>query len=428
MKLLLLSYFYPPHQGIGGKRVFRWARHLSALGVSPVVLTTPWPPAKDRDLDQPFTAPGVEVAREYVSAWFWRLYHGKHGGEYAPGRVAKALNTIGRLLGTPIDSKLWFAPRAARQGLSLVRRRGIGAVLSSSSPYSSHVAATWISILADIPLVVDLRDPWTFNFLWRNRPRLMRALDGWTERWVLSRAARVIFAARGTQSEYERRYPWLRGKSLTLYSGFEPDEPGAPVAAWPGERPRVGLVHFGRFYGVRSLRDTLRALSEAKRESSWGLRDLSLLILGDVSARDKEEAGELGVAEHLQSSPMMPYEAGLGVLRGADALFLCDYDRESFFVPGKLFDYVRVGRPILAVSANPEVREIIAGHGLGLTFHPDDTAGLAACLSRISTHGAEEALQFSPRGVDALRAESSARRLAEELRAVTGTRRDHNER
>lgn len=419
MKLLVFSYFYPPHQGIGGKRIFRWARHLPAEGIMPTILTTPWPPARDRDLDQDVIAPQVEVVRGYVPGWVWRWYHGPDGGEYTRGPLAKLLGGLGGLLGTPIDDKLWFAPGAAWRAIALGRAARFGAVLSSSSPYSSHLAAAYAADRLGVPLVVDLRDPWTFNFLWKGRPALMRALDARAERFVFRRAARVIFAAEGTQAEYERRYPWLRGKALTIYSGFDADPPGAQAAA-RGAGPRVSLVHFGRFYGVRTLGATLRALARLQGARGDLSAAVGLSVFGGVSPGDLRLAEELGVRGLLRVEPMRPYQEGLAALRAADALFLCDYDREEYFIPGKFFDYLRVGRPILALSANPELRGLVARLGVGETVHPDDEEGLAARLGRMIDEGARGALGFSPRGVEALRAEATARRLAETLREVAG--------
>src|SRR5262245_44555490 len=106
--LLVIAYFYPPHKGIGGKRIFRLIRGLPSRGWRPSVLTTPEPPAVDRDLAQPAEAPGVSIDRGYVPGWIWRAYHGEAGGEYRPGPLHRALSLVTKTLGVPVDDKLWF--------------------------------------------------------------------------------------------------------------------------------------------------------------------------------------------------------------------------------------------------------------------------------------------------------------------------------
>jgi glycosyltransferase involved in cell wall biosynthesis len=143
--------------------------------------------------------------------------------------------------------------------------------------------------------------------------------------------------------------------------------------------------------------------------------DLRLLVLGDVQPQDQAQIEALGLGPFLQVSPMMPYEEGLSLLRGADVLFLCDYDVEPYFVPGKLFDYLRVGRPILALSANEEVHQLIHQTRSGRALHPDDAAGQIALWERIVQEGATAALDFAPAERERLSADYAAEQLARAL-------------
>lgn len=417
--VLIIAYFYPPHKGIGGKRIFRWARLLPRFGLRPVVLTTPLPPQGDLDPGQPWEAPGVEVVRGYVPDFVWRAYHGAEGSEYHPGPLARVLSSAGRLFGTPIDDKLWSVPFALRRARALLRERSFSAILTTSSPYSTHLVGLLLSQEAKIPLVADFRDPWSFNFLSAGRAPLLRALEQRVERRVMQQAARVLFAARATQRRYEELYPELSGRALTLYSGFDPEPLPQEAGRWPlSRRPKVTLVHFGRFYGVRRLGVVLDALAKLKRAYPLGPDDLGLLILGEVNREDQERARALGVDDLLHILPMLPYEEGLSLLKGADILLLCDYAKEPYFVPGKLFDYLRVKRPVLALSANEELHALVQGRGMGRALWPEEAEALSGLLERSLREGAETALSFAPKDLAFLSAESSARTLAEIFREI----------
>lgn len=410
--LLVISYFYPPQKGIGGKRIFRLLSRLPALGWAPTVLTTPWPPALDRDMSQPIFAEGITLERGYVPPWFWRRYHGEQGGEYQPGPLAKGLASLSRLFGYPIDGKLWLAPFAYCRAIELGREKPFDAVLSTSSPYSSHLVALSVAKRLGVPFFADLRDPWTFNFLWRDRPPLQKKLDHAAERLVFSSATKVFLAAEATRVRYQELYPQFSEKMLTIYSGFEEDPEGAPVLPWPEERPKVAVAHFGRFYGVRRMDKTLSSLAAASQSLGLGPKDLQLLVLGDVQPKDQEQIDALGLSSLLKVSPMMPYEEGLSLLRGADVLFLCDYDVEPYFVPGKLFDYLRVNRPIFALSANEELRQIIHQTRTGKALHPDDAEGQRRVWEEIVREGPRVALGFAPQSRSAQRGSGLASQTA----------------
>jgi glycosyltransferase involved in cell wall biosynthesis len=418
VKLLIISYFFPPQKGIGGKRIFRFVSRLPALGIQPIVLTTPWPPRDDRDLEQPLTAEGVVVDREYVPNWLWRLYHGESGSEYQPGPLARLFSRLNRLFGPPIDGKSYLAPFAFRRAMQLAKEHKIEAVLSTSAPYSSHLVAMQVSKRLNLPFYADLRDPWSFNFLFDKRSPRLRERDRRAERSVFAAAHNVFLAARATRDKYVELYPEYAEKFLTIYSGFLTDPPEAPVANWPtSPRPRIGIVHFGRFYGVRRMDRILSSLDSAVKANALQPTDLQLLILGDVAKADLNHIRELGLEPFIAISPMLPYEKGLAVLRDADALFLCDYDVQPFFVPGKLFDYFRVHKPIFTLSANEELRNLIHETKAGRAVHPDDVAGQSEIWNDIINKGPQKALAFEldEQAMRRLSVDAAAELLAEVL-------------
>jgi hypothetical protein len=177
----------------------------------------------------------------------------------------------------------------------------------------------------------------------------------------------------------------------------------------------LAVAHFGRFYGVRRTTHMLSSIAALIQESALTPRDFQLLTLGEMQSADQEQLRRSGLLEYFPVSPMMPYEKGLSVLRGADVLFLCDYDTEPYFVPGKLFDYLRVGKPIFALSANPEVKEMIETTQTGRCLHPEDTEGQTKLWKQIHQEGAIQALRFDPKNVDSLSADTSAKQLASAL-------------
>jgi glycosyltransferase involved in cell wall biosynthesis len=418
VKLLVISYFYPPQKGIGGKRVFRLVSRLGALGVEPIVLTTPWPPQADCDMAQATDAPDVIVDRGYVPEWVWRMYHGKTGSEYQPGPLSWFLMKVNQLVGPPIDRKSWFIPMASRRALQLAKEHGVDAVLSSSAPYSSHLVAMRIAEKLQIPFYADLRDPWSFNFVFNHRPRHLRNRDKQVEQRVFAAARGLFFAAKATENKYGKLYPGYKDKFHTIYSGFDRDPSDSAIAEWPKQpRPRVTIAHFGRFYGVRRMDRILSSLDAVVKTQKLSAADIHLLILGDVANADVEQMRAMGLVSYVTISAMMPYEEGLAILRGADVLFLCDYDMEPYFVPGKLFDYLRVRRPILALSANEELRAIVHDTHMGIALHPDDVDGQVRAWTEIIAKGPKEALSFQPNDValDRLSADDAARQLADVL-------------
>lgn len=418
MKLLIISYYYPPQKGIGGKRLFRFASRLPALGIDPVVLTSPWPPPGECDAGQPYEAPGVIVDRGYVPEWVWRHYHRTDGTKSGPGPLAWLISRIDRLKGPPIDAMAWFVPFAIRRARELAKQHRFDAILSTSAPYSSHIVAMRLAEQLRIPFYVDLRDPWTFNFITKNRSERWRERDRRAEASIFDAAYKVILCSKATETKYAELYPAHRRKLLTIYSGFDTDDETPRVADWPVQpRPRVAIAHFGRFYGARRLEATLSSLRSAIQKKNLTPADLQLLILGEVAKADLTQLQTMGLESFIRIAPMMPYEQGLAVLRGADALFLCDYGLEPYFIPGKTFDYFRIRRPIFALSANAELCSLLQSTRTGRAIHPDDEAAQTEMWLDLTTRTPAQVLEFEPNAaaLAQLSADDSARRLAHTL-------------
>jgi glycosyltransferase involved in cell wall biosynthesis len=443
--ILFVAYFYPPQRGIGGKRVFRWARALAQEGFAPFVLTTPAPPSTECDAGQETESPGVTVLRSYCPEWLWRLYYRTNEGVReqvaapSPSAASSLLAEMERVVHRyyPFDPKVWFAPFAAIEALRIVREEKIDVALVTAAPVSSFLVGLALGAVG-VPWMADFRDPWSFNFELEKKANVMRWFELGAESLVLRSATKVVFASDNSRKKYALLYPALAEKFVTLYSGASPTASRSPLstsesgegqnrgersehiplyplrmerAAQPGEALR--LIHFGTFYGPRKLGVFIDALAEVIAEKGVTPERLQLVLLGNAAESDLERASALGIRGFIEVCPMMPYEEGMALLSSASGLLYCDPGREPFFVAGKFFDYLRAARPVFALSASSEIKELIERHRLGVTCDPDELASIRESLNA----WIENPPNYSPVDVEELSAEHSAKKLAELLDA-----------
>ncbi len=73
-----------------------------------------------------------------------------------------------------------------------------------------------------------------------------------------------------------------------------------------------------------------------------------------------------------------------GRLHGADVTFLSLSSRDyAYAIPGKLYEYIAHGRPILGALPSGAARELIEAQGFGLVADCGDAGGLARQLERM---------------------------------------------
>jgi hypothetical protein len=404
--VLLVAWLFPPHESVGAKRPWRLAKHLPGLGWNVTVLTQSCVPARFRDEQTPMGLPeGAWVHRGYDPPWLARAaatldawsVHRSRGTEGEASPPASGPSRAQRW--TPMEPAAVHVPHAISQALALCRARRPDAVLTTSYPFSSHAVGMAVSRITGIPWVADLRDPWTLHWNHAHKTRPVRAVERALESATFARARAITVTTETLREAYRAAYPAEADKIHAIRNAFDPI-PLPPRSRHPGP---ARLVHFGHVYGgARSLRPMLSALAAEVRARGLDRRDVVLENYGRFSHEDLSFARERGIEGLLSIAPQRPYAEGMASLRGAALLLLPAWETAfgPLFLPAKLYDYLLVGAPILAVGDNPELGDILARTRAGTLARPDDERSLRAVIAR-ALDGQEEG--FAPDPVETAR-------------------------
>jgi glycosyltransferase involved in cell wall biosynthesis len=452
---LLVSWLFPPHNSIGAKRAYRFARNLPAHGWRATVLCGRQPPAHSVDRT-PWSVPDeVRVLAEYDPAWLTTLANRldararrasarrppadaapahprtASASDRAPlGRtlLARAQSRAGELLhdALPTETIAVHLPHAVASALRSARADRPDVVLTTSYPYSAHLIGVALKRALGVPFVADLRDPWTLNFAHDRKLPHARWVERRLEALVFQHADRVTVTSETLARAYRERYPRHAHKFVTIRNGFEP----APLPARVPATAPARVVHFGHVYGARTMRGVYDALALVRARGALRPGELVVDNYGRLSDEDRAQVDRLGLQAFVHVREPLPYAAGIAQLREAALLLLPAWgtERGSLFVPGKLYDYLLVGAPVLALGQNPELAAILAHTRAGTLVAPDAVDAIAAALARAAAGTTPEAPD--PDAVAEYSAAHGAARLAavfDELASATRTgRADHS--
>ena len=269
----------------------------------------------------------------------------------------------------PDPSVVW-ARSAARNKLVIENTKDAAFVLSSNPPESAHVGAWILAKRVGVPHLVDMRDGWLDEPL---KPILR---NSWVRRWREGRVERVVL--RDADKVFVTSTVWkellvermggLESKAVVVTNGYPANNrvrcegsnrltnsvgtthKSRPAAAQPND---LVLVHAGRFTGSdprRSPRFLLEPLLKGISQSNIGGR---VLLLGSISDEDRSEVETFLPEYRLQGWKIemrgnVPREEALSLLREASGLLLLSVTYAQ--LPGKLFEYIPTGRPIMAVA------------------------------------------------------------------------------
>lgn len=384
-RVLVLAYLFPPIANSGSQRPLKFVKYLSRFGWEPIVMTAA--NFGDHRIDEGLLADipdGTSVVRVPM----------------LNERIAGAIATIG--LGTTLARRLadgvsWrlktrfrrpdlyslWRPLARRAAMKVFHDRGFDAIYATGFPWTSLLIGRDVSKATGRPLIADFRDPWAAEDLFRaEHPSGDAELA--LEQSIVRHAASVVTVSTTMTARMIAAHPEVDAeKFVTIHNGFDPEDING---AAPPPHQRFRIVYTGVWkegYNPAALYD---AIDRIRRSTPDVLTDVEVIAAGfePGEARRRDLAGfitEVGVLSH---------EDAVALMHSADLLFLSNGDgaRQQLGLPGKMYEYLATGRPVLAFTdPSGDAGRIIQQVGGGITV-PTENPGLlveviaAACRNK----------------------------------------------
>ncbi|MCX8114264.1 MAG: glycosyltransferase [Burkholderiaceae bacterium] len=365
-RVVMIAFHFPPLVGSSGiQRTLRFAQYLPQHGWQPLILTASTV-AYDRTSDDLLRElpPGLVVHRAFA------LDAARHlavGGHY-PALLARP------------DRWITWALAAIPSAMRLVRRYRPTAVWSTYPIATAHVIGRWVARLSGLPWVADFRDPMAQDG-YPADPATWRAFAA-IERTAIANAAASVFVTRGAAETYRRRYADAADRIGVIENGFdEPSYAGIASGGPPLVPGRRTLLHSGVIYpSERDPTHLFAALGALKRAGRAG----DLLLRFRASAHDAllhELAQRHGVADMIELAPPLPYRQSLEEMHRADGLLVLQASNCNEQIPAKVYEYLRTGRPILALTdPRGDTADLLRRCGIRHIAPLDDSDAIAATL------------------------------------------------
>jgi glycosyltransferase involved in cell wall biosynthesis len=349
--------------------------HLPGYGWQPVVLTADQDTfsQKDESLLQEidsdlkvFTAHALEPFNVY------RRLLGKK--KDSPLTASETISTTNRGLRHRLavwirmnlfipDARIGWYWNAVREGKKILQSENIKAIVSIGPPHTTLLVGKKLSTLSGIPHIPVFIDPWVdisyYRDFKRSGPTL--AVDRRLERSVVEQASRIVFVTESMKEDYECRYPDIKYKSHVLYWGY--DEEAFRTYAQKNLRRTEILFHAGNIFDYQNPKVLWTTL---RKEIDNG-RNLRIVFVGTVGPGIRHSIKEAGLENRTEYKGFLPYQTMIEELGTASYLLVCATEKRH--VPGKLFEYLRSGKPILAFGdGNEEVQKILLETRAGMIF------------------------------------------------------------
>jgi hypothetical protein len=314
------------------------------------------------------------------------------GTTLAPGRRRGWLRrALLASLNVPDTETGWILPAIAA-GRRLVRRSDVACLFSSGPAWSSHLAALGLARLTGLPWVAHFRDPWSQGAIYSGEHRWADRANGRLERAVVRRAATVICVTDRHTNLLRRHYADCRPeKFVTVTNGYdsaewEQAERDAVADRTSARSGRFVITHAGALYAGRTPLPVLEALRRLSQTGDLTLDRVRFDVIVNDNVRQLPDgrdimdvARDMGLGSSVQVLGPLPRREALRRLHDSDLLLLLGH---NFIVqvPGKLYEYLRSRRPILALVPAGAQTDLLRTTGGAWIVDPDDVDGAVEAI------------------------------------------------
>jgi protein-tyrosine-phosphatase len=416
-RLLLISYHFPPGQAAGALRWQRLSSYAAERGWELDVIALHPSSISESDMSRlaglpagirvyGICAPTVGVERLERSVW--RMYRWlrpkaqtsfttdtdhSHAASARPGSLGRHEIRWSRrdlLAGLRRAYYGWldysrhghWAETAAMLGSHLATPGVHRAVVSCGPPHMVHEAARRLAREKGLPLVMDLRDPWSLveRLSEEIASPIWLAMAAHYERRVVADAALVVTNTEPARLAMQAAYPESADRIITVMNGY--DEEAVPRSRHGG---RFTIAYAGTIYLDRDPRPLFRAVAEVVRSLGLSPEEFRIELMGEVKSYDGRPieaiARETGIEAFVRARPPGPRREVMDFL--ADATVLLSLPQDSHMaIPSKIFEYMEFDAWILALASPGSATEFLLRHSTADVVSPHDVHQIANALRR----------------------------------------------
>jgi glycosyltransferase involved in cell wall biosynthesis len=379
LKILFVSYYWPPCGGPGVQRALKFARYLPDHDCYPYVITVDDKKASypiiDKSLydDVPET---VKVFRTDTSEPFGiysaftkkkEIPHSGFANERSPGVLQKFSRFIRGNFYIP-DARIGWNKYAYAKILELMKSEKFDAVITTSPPHSSQLIGLKLKQETRLPWIADMRDPWTDIYYYKDMMHTgyARRKDAAYEKAVLENADEILVVSPAIKRIFEKKSTSVTPSKIhVIPNGY--DDSDFMIKSAPPEDAFVitytGIIALN--YGIQNF---IRSVAGIIKENTDKIK---LRFIGNTGDDIRNLVSAERIQDHVEYINYMPHKESVGMLMKSTVLLLAipQIQNNEGIMTGKLFEYLASCKPIICIGPpNGDAAAIINECKAGRTF------------------------------------------------------------
>jgi glycosyltransferase involved in cell wall biosynthesis len=380
-KVLIIAYDFHPFIGGGGAiRMIKLARNLNSKGCEVHVLTGGFE-SKDPDDSYDTELQGVDI---HIANPNPAETHAL-GQNHQPWHLRAAGRVLRSILPFP-DNRFRFLPKIYKAAKAIIESKNPQSVIITIPPNSMGLLTPMLRwAFKDLNIVLDVRDMWALDPLLTPDTRWFRWLQKHLERWAVSKATHIVCVTEGYRDWFKKQL----GKNCritVIHNGY--DERDFQFEVLKPDDSLIKIGYAGSLGGINGPR-TIKHLSLAvkgligKRADIAG--KLKFLFIGNAGPAEREIITGNGLDLYFEFAGFLKHDETLKRLSSCNILLLNHFNLPycDIIFPGKLYEYLKLAKPILTLSPPGLLPDFINNNRLGEVAAFDQVNEIKTALETI---------------------------------------------
>ena len=378
-KILFLAYFYPPLGGPAVQRPCKFIHYLRKKGILSDVITVEdiiyhsYDEKLQNECEENNCYPVVSL--DPMRLLKKTVKDSDKKSEKIYFKTPEKFKRIIRGL-FPIDDKIGWLPFAFLKSAKLLIKNNYLAIMATMGPYTSGVTAYLLSKIFGKPLILDYRDHWSLNRYPRYSLKVLKIISHFIEKRMVHHAKLITIVGAVMKNELANEFNIDENKILTMYNGWD-EKDFSNLKILPKTSDNYLISYIGNFYGNRTIIYFIKALKQLVRENKIPNK-VKFRFIGNYFSGTLKLLNSEILKPFIEVKNQVDHKKALEYLVNSDALLLFIASKNGKgFLTGKLFEYIRSQKPILAmIPEDGEAEEILRNSKNNYITQMENTDGI----------------------------------------------------
>ena len=413
MKVLIITYYWPPAGGSGVQRWLKFVKYLQEFGIEPVVYTVDNAnyPKEDATLINEVPK-NIEILKQPIweptDILFWKKNKPQKSGVSNVGNSGLLSFVRGNFF-IP-DPKIFWVKPSVKYLQEYLDSNKVDTIISTGPPHSMHLIAQKLHQKNNLKWIADFRDPWSDLYYNKdfNQLSFAKNKNKRLEESVLKNADCVLTVSNSLKEEFTK----TANRVEVITNGFD-DEVLTEDSIILDDKFTISYI--GLLPKQSNPKVLFKVLKELCFKNEDFKNDLKLNFIGDISDEVKAEITNNQLNENTNFVGYVNHSEAIEYQKKAQVLLLLipNIEKSKGILTGKLFEYLTAKRPILAIGPEEgDLSDILKETNAGVVVGFDNEEKLSSEILKLYHQYKEENLKVDSNHIEKYHRKELTKNLA----------------